>query len=166
MCFQGCFQVMHQLSVYQPLICQLYSGLIAGTIAWLKSCLDPATSDMLVLLACSLWQVLNELEGVSCTSIDGALYAFPTITLPEGAFKKAKEIGKTGEWLYCKEMLENTGIVIVPGNGFGQKDGTHHFRTTILPGEDQIESVCDRMRNYHKEFLSKYKNWAWCISYS
>lgn len=102
--------------------------------------------------------VLNELEGVSCTSIDGALYAFPTITLPEGAFKKAKEIGKTGEWLYCKEMLENTGIVIVPGNGFGQKDGTHHFRTTILPGEDQIESVCDRMRNYHKEFLSKYKN--------
>lgn len=105
-----------------------------------------------------LVKVLNELEGVSCTSIDGALYAFPTITLPDGAFKKAKEIGKTGEWLYCKEMLENTGIVIVPGNGFGQKDGTHHFRTTILPGEDQIESVCDRMRNYHKEFLSKYRN--------
>ena len=103
-------------------------------------------------------QVLNELEGVSCTSIDGALYAFPTIELPEGAFKKAKEIGKTGEWLYCKEMLENTGIVIVPGNGFGQKDDTHHFRTTILPMEDQIESVCDRMRNYHKEFMTKYKS--------
>ena len=103
-------------------------------------------------------QVLNELEGVSCTSIDGALYAFPTIELPEGAFKKAKEIGKTGEWLYCKEMLENTGIVIVPGNGFGQEEGTHHFRTTILPMEDQIESVCDRMRNYHKEFMSKYKS--------
>ena len=104
------------------------------------------------------YKVLNELEGVSCTSIDGALYAFPTIQLPEGAFKKAKEIGKTGEWLYCKEMLENTGIVIVPGNGFGQADGTHHFRTTILPQEDQIESVCDRMRKFHKEFLSKYKN--------
>ena len=25
---------------------------------------------------------LNALEGVSCNSIDGALYAFPTITLP------------------------------------------------------------------------------------
>ena len=106
----------------------------------------------------AMLQVLNELEGVSCTSIDGALYAFPTIQLPEGAFKKAKEIGKTGEWLYCKEMLENTGIVIVPGNGFGQRDGTHHFRTTILPAEDQIESVCDRLRNYHKEFMSKYSN--------
>ena len=27
-------------------------------------------------------QVLNSLEGVCCTSIDGAMYAFPTISLP------------------------------------------------------------------------------------
>lgn len=103
-------------------------------------------------------QVLNELEGVSCSSIDGALYAFPTIQLPDGAFKKAKELNKPGEWLYCKEMLENTGIVIVPGSGFGQAEGTHHFRTTILPAEDKIEAVCERMRNYHKDFMQKYRN--------
>lgn len=29
-----------------------------------------------------LSQALNALQGVSCNSIDGALYAFPTITLP------------------------------------------------------------------------------------
>ncbi len=35
-------------------------------------------------------------------------------------------------------MLLNTGIVVVPGSGFGQEDGTFHFRTTILPKEDDI----------------------------
>lgn len=39
---------------------------------------------------------------------------------------------------YCSELLENTGIVVVPGSGFGQVDGTFHFRTTILPPEDQM----------------------------
>lgn len=29
-----------------------------------------------------LSSALNKLQGVSCNSIDGALYAFPTITLP------------------------------------------------------------------------------------
>ncbi len=28
---------------------------------------------------------LNKMEGISCTSIDGAMYAFPTITLPRKA---------------------------------------------------------------------------------
>jgi len=30
------------------------------------------------------------------------------------------------------EVLKNTGIVLVPGSGFGQKPGTYHFRITTL----------------------------------
>jgi hypothetical protein len=30
------------------------------------------------------------------------------------------------------------GICVVPGSGFGQKDGTYHFRTTFLPPEDKV----------------------------
>lgn len=33
---------------------------------------------------------------------------------------------------YCMEVLLNTGIVLVPGSGFGQEPGTFHFRTTNL----------------------------------
>ena len=29
---------------------------------------------------------------------------------------------------YCFQMLEETGICVVPGSGFGQVDGTYHFR--------------------------------------
>ena len=49
--------------------------------------------------------------------------------------------GKPGDWLYCKELLEATGIVVVPGSGFGQAEGTLHFRTTFLPSEKDIGHV-------------------------
>ena len=41
--------------------------------------------DILVSLrkrAVKLSEALNTLEGVSCNTIEGAMYAFPTITLP------------------------------------------------------------------------------------
>ena len=30
--------------------------------------------------------------------------------------------------MYCFQLLEETGICVVPGSGFGQREGTHHFR--------------------------------------
>ena len=29
---------------------------------------------------------------------------------------------------YCLEFLRQEGVCVVPGNGFGQKEGTYHFR--------------------------------------
>lgn len=29
---------------------------------------------------------------------------------------------------FCMRLLEETGICVVPGSGFGQKEGTYHFR--------------------------------------
>lgn len=29
---------------------------------------------------------------------------------------------------FCLKLLEETGICVVPGSGFGQKEGTFHFR--------------------------------------
>lgn len=34
----------------------------------------------------------------------------------------------TPDEFYCWQMLEATGISPVPGNSFGQKEGTYHFR--------------------------------------
>ena len=53
-------------------------------------------------------------------------------------------------------MLEATGIVMVPGSGFGQKDGTWHFRTTFLPPEDEMDGVIERLSAFHKGFMDKY----------
>lgn len=45
---------------------------------------------------------------------------------------------------------------MVPGSGFGQRDGTYHFRTTFLPPEDEIEQVIERMGKFHTRFMAKY----------
>ena len=64
------------------------------------------------------------------------MYLFPTVKLPRKALAAAEAAGfaAADEW-YCIRLLEETGLVVVPGSGFGQKDGTFHFRTTALaPG--------------------------------
>jgi alanine transaminase len=54
------------------------------------------------------------------------------------------------------KLLEETGIVVVPGSGFGQFPGTYHFRTTVLPPEDSIEEVTNSISKFHHDFLAKY----------
>ncbi len=58
---------------------------------------------------------------------------------------------------YCLECLAATGIVIVPGSGFGQAPGTHHFRTTILPSEAKLDGVMQRFKTFHLAFMKKYE---------
>lgn len=71
--------------------------------------------------------------------------------------EEAKKLGTAADQLYCLRLVENTGIVVVPGSGFGQKDGTWHFRTTFLPSEDKIDSVIARLQAYHASFMDKYR---------
>lgn len=55
-----------------------------------------------------------------------------------------------------KELLEETGVCVVPGSGFGQKPGTYHFRTTILPQSDTFKDMLKRFTDFHKKFMKKY----------
>jgi len=41
---------------------------------------------------------------------------------------------------------------VVPGTGFGQKPGTAHFRTTILPPTHQIEEVIDAIDAFQRRW--------------
>lgn len=54
-------------------------------------------------------------------------------------------------------LLEETGIVVVPGSGFGQVQGTFHFRTTVLPQEEDLEQVTRSISDFHHKFLEQYK---------
>jgi aspartate/methionine/tyrosine aminotransferase len=85
---------------------------------------------------------LDGIEGIRCTTIAGAMYAFPRIVLPAG---------KTDED-YCFDLLEATGLCVVPGSGFGQLPGTAHFRTTILPETAQIFEFIDKLRAFHESY--------------
>lgn len=98
----------------------------------------------------------NSMEGFSCNTVQGAMYAFPRIVLPPKAIEAAKAQNKAPDVFYAFELLENTGICIVPGSGFGQQPGTYHFRTTILPQPDKLKEMLDKFAAFHKDFLKKY----------
>jgi alanine transaminase len=115
-----------------------------------------AIFESLKTRANKLYKKLNELEGVSCQPIEGAMYAFPSMTLPQRAIEEARRRGMPADEMYCLDMVEETGIVTVPGSGFGQKAGTYHLRTTILPSESEIDEVIERLTVFHNRFLTRY----------
>lgn len=99
---------------------------------------------------------LNSIPGVNCNPIEGAMYAFPRLSLPAKAQLAAKKIGKLPDTFYCLELLGQTGLVVVPGSGFGQKLDTWHLRTTILPPVHKLARVLEKMKVFHKSFLAHY----------
>merc|ERR1712025_428675 len=101
---------------------------------------------------------LNKIEGFKCNTVQGAMYAFPQITIPPKAVAAAAEAGQAPDVFYAFNLLESTGICIIPGSGFGQMPGTFHFRTTILPQKDMITAMLGRLKQFHLNFLNEYKD--------
>lgn len=118
-----------------------------------------AVIDSLARRAAAITKALNSLPGVRCAAA-GSLYAFPQITLPPGAITAAQSKGVAPDVFYCLELLNETGIATTPGSGFGQKDGTFHFRTTILPPEEKIKQFGDSIKKFHLGFIAKYSGQA------
>ncbi|KAL6568338.1 Alanine--glyoxylate aminotransferase 2, mitochondrial [Orobanche hederae] len=106
----------------------------------------------------SLEEALNGLEGVTCNRAEGAMYLFPRISLPNKALEAAKSINTAPDAFYARRLLNATGIVVVPGSGFGQVPGTWHFRCTILPQEDKIPAIISRLTEFHKGFMDEFRD--------
>ncbi|PHU24801.1 Alanine aminotransferase 2 [Capsicum chinense] len=104
-----------------------------------------------------LEDAFNSLEGVTCYKAEGALYSFPRINLPGKAIKAAEEAKTAPDAFYARHLLNATGIVVVPGSGFGQRPGTWHFRCTILPQEDKIPAIVSRLTQFHKQFMDEFR---------
>ncbi|XP_064610440.1 alanine aminotransferase 2-like [Liolophura sinensis] len=102
-------------------------------------------------------ETFNAIEGLSCNVVQGAMYAFPRVEIPEKAIAEAKSSGMSPDALYCFQLLEETGVCVVPGSGFGQREGTFHFRTTILPPVDKLQVLLSHFRDFHQGFLQKYQ---------
>ena len=66
-----------------------------------------------------LSKTFNEMRHVTCSEIQGAMYAFPRIHLSQSAIKAAREQNVTPDFFYCLNLVNETGIMTVPGSGFG-----------------------------------------------
>ncbi len=104
---------------------------------------------------------LNAIEGMTIDVPQGAMYAFVKMELPHTeditkmspAQQLAYESKRDND--YCMALLEETGICVVPGSGFGQLPGTLHFRTTFLPPRDEMEELVEKMRVFHGKYVKQ-----------
>jgi len=92
------------------------------------------------------YEMLNKIPGISCVKPEGAFYAFPNVQLPSGIDDEE----------YVIELLEETGVLVVYGKGFGQKPGTGHFRIVFLPDDDTLIKSYDLIAEFTAKFYKKH----------
>ena len=89
-------------------------------------------------------EMLNAIDGITCVKPEGAFYAFPSLDI------------KNEDSHFVAELIKETGVVVVPGSGFGQVPGTKHFRVVFLPQEEKLikayESIGKFMESYKDKF--------------
>uniref|UniRef100_A0A803NBR2 Aminotransferase class I/classII large domain-containing protein n=1 Tax=Chenopodium quinoa TaxID=63459 RepID=A0A803NBR2_CHEQI len=107
--------------------------------------------------ALTLEDAFNSLEGVTCNKVEGAMYLFPRIHLPQKAIKAAESEHIAPDAFYAFRLLKETGIAVIPGTGFGQVPGTWHIRCTILLQETKIPAIVKRISDFHKKFMDEFR---------
>lgn len=89
------------------------------------------------------YEMLNAIPHVSCVRPTAAFYAFPKLDIdePDSAF--------------VADMIRETGVVVVPGDGFGQRPGTHHLRIVFLPQEEILKEAFARFEDFMLKRVGK-----------
>ena len=105
-----------------------------------------------------LSKTFNEMRNVTCSEIQGAMYAFPRIHLSQSAVKAAKDQGVAPDFFYCLNLVNETGIMTVPGSGFGQKEGEYHFRiTNLVTPTEKMKETLENLKKFNDKFHDQYK---------
>ncbi|MFN3781684.1 MAG: aminotransferase class I/II-fold pyridoxal phosphate-dependent enzyme, partial [Candidatus Kapaibacteriota bacterium] len=86
---------------------------------------------------------IQKIEGIKVVEPHGAFYAFPSIDVTDDSH-------------FAMELMKETGVVVVPGSGFGQKPGTHHFRIVILPPEEVLAEAFELISEFYSHYKAKY----------
>ena len=101
---------------------------------------------------------LNDMKNITCQEVEGAMYAFPNVKLPEKAIQEAKKHEMQPDLFYTLEALKATGICTVQGSGFRQKPDTWHFRiTTLVTPDEKLEKNLEALKKFNDEFMNKYE---------
>jgi len=90
--------------------------------------------------------MMNAIPGISCIKPEGAFYAFPKLEI------------KNSDNHFVSELIKETGVVVVPGTGFGQKPDTNHIRLVFLPPEEILEKAYNKIGNFFKMYVDKFEN--------
>lgn len=104
-----------------------------------------------------LTSTFNEMKNVSCTEIEGAMYGFPRVHFSQKFIDEAHSQGVEPDFLYCMDMVNQTGIMTVPGSGFHQEPGTYHFRiTNLVTPIQKMETVLEKLSAFNTKWQAAH----------
>ena len=90
------------------------------------------------------WQLLNEIDGISCVKPKGALYLFPKIDTAKFNIQDDEQ--------FSLDLLMQEKVLMVHGSGFNWPRADH-FRIVFLPHVEQLKEALGRLKN----FLASYR---------
>jgi alanine-synthesizing transaminase len=85
------------------------------------------------------WEMLNQIDGVSCVKPKGALYTFPRFDSKRFRFKDDMD--------FLLGLLKQEHILVVQGRGFNWPD-SDHFRLVFLPEEEVLREAIGRIGGF------------------
>ena len=102
---------------------------------WVKS--FQARRDLVV-------KMLNDADGISCPTPEGAFYVYPSC---EGLIGRKTQAGKVieNDETFCSELLEAEGVAVVFGTAFGLGP---NFRISYATSEKLLEEACTRIQRF------------------
>jgi aspartate aminotransferase len=82
---------------------------------------------------------LRSISGITCVQPDGAFYAYPNVSafFGRGGLKSAADVSR--------RLLNDAGVVTVPGEGFGTRE---HIRVSYATSAAEIDKGLVRMREF------------------
>ena len=86
--------------------------------------------------------IIKKIDGIDLVKPQGAFYAYASIQVKDDSH-------------FCMELLKETGVVVVPGSGFGKKEGSNYFRYVILPDEKILENAFIKIADFYKKYQEK-----------
>ena len=90
------------------------------------------------------WQLLNDIDGISCVKPKGALYLFPKIDTAKFNIQDDEQ--------FALDLLLQEKVLMVQGSGFNWPRADH-FRIVFLPHVEQLKEALGRLKN----FLATYQ---------
>ena len=88
--------------------------------------------------------MLNQAEGITCPTPEGAFYVYPDIS---GCIGKATPDGTliSNDEVFATALLEQTGVAVVFGAAFGLSP---NFRVSYATSDSQLQEACSRIQRF------------------
>ena len=92
--------------------------------------------------------MINNIEGLSCTKPDGALYLFPKIDIERFGIKDDEQ--------FILDFLRSEHVLMVQGTGF-HMPGPDHFRIVFLPTVRALKQALGKLDKFLSNYQQSYR---------